>query len=406
MPILVGFFARLTNPIPNLFMSSFIHDKNCGVDGLTFDDVLLLPGYADFFRDTAETSVVLTDTIKLNIPVFSSPMDTVTEAAMAIAMASSGGIGVIHRSMSIEDQVANLKAVKSAISDNPSKAVDNDGNLLCATAIGASPDFEDRVKALVEAGTDLFVIDTAQGFAEYIINYTKSIKAQTTIPVMAGNIVTYDGAMALCEAGADILRVGMGPGSICTTRIVTGVGVPQLTAVSEVKRAVMDYELKTGRKVKVVADGGIKQIGDIAKAIAFGADAVMLGSLLAGFDECPGETLSLDGKLFKYYRGMGSIGAMQKGGAARYGQAGNPVNRLVAEGVEGMVAHKGVVEDFLFQIKGGLKSSCYNIGGRNLQEFQDKVKYVKITSASFRESMPHSISVVSGGKSFLGRVGD
>ncbi len=387
-------------------MSSFIDTKNCGVEGLTFDDVLLLPGFADFYRDTVTTEVFLHPTIKLNLPVLSSPMDTVTESTMAITMASNGGLGVIHRSMTIADQVKNLTEVKSFVSENPDRAVDSQGRLLCATAVGASPDFEDRIKALIEAETDLFVLDTAQGFAQYIIDYIKTIKSMTAIPVMAGNIVTYDGAMALMEAGADILRVGMGPGSICTTRIVTGVGVPQLTAISEVKRAVMDFEIKTGRAIKVIADGGIKQIGDIAKAIAFGADAVMLGSLLAGFDQCPGELITLEGKSYKFYRGMGSIGAMQKGGAARYGQTGNSAKKLVAEGVEGIVGYKGDVEDFLFQINGGLKSACYNIGGKNLTEFQDKVKYVEITSASFRESMPHSINIVSGGNSFLGRITD
>ena len=301
--------------------NSIQHDKNCNIDGLTFDDILLLPGYTDFFREIATTEVQLTTNIRLKIPVFSSPMDTVTEAAMAIAIAKMGGMGIIHRSMSIPDQVEQLKLVKNTVLgvDIETQATTKKGMLLCGTAIGASPDFEERVSALADAGTDLFVLDTAQGFAQYIIEYIKTIKTITNIPVMAGNVVTYAGAMALIKAGADILRVGMGPGSICTTRIVTGVGVPQLTAISEVKRAVLD----SGSGVKVIADGGIKQIGDIAKAIAFGADAVMLGSLLAGFDQCPGETLDFDGQKYKYYRGMGSIGAMQKGGAARYGQAGD-----------------------------------------------------------------------------------
>jgi IMP dehydrogenase len=384
--------------------NSLQHDKNCNIDGLTFDDVLLLPGYTDFFREISTTDVQLSANIKLKIPVFSSPMDTVTESAMAIAIAKMGGIGIIHRSMSIADQVEQLKLVKNTVLDIDieTQATNNKGMLLCGTAVGASPDFEERVRALADAGTDLFVLDTAQGFAQYIIEYIKTIKSLTNIPVMGGNVVTYEGAMALIEAGADILRVGMGPGSICTTRIVTGVGVPQLTAISEVKRAVLD----SGVDVKVIADGGIKQIGDIAKAIAFGADAVMLGSLLAGFDQCPGETIEFNEQKYKLYRGMGSIGAMQKGGAARYGQVGNDAKRLVAEGVEGMVKHKGDVEDFLFQIQGGLKSACYNIGGRNLQEFQKKVKYIKISTASFLESMPHSINIVSGGTSFMGRVSD
>jgi IMP dehydrogenase len=384
--------------------NSFQHDKNCNIDGLTFDDILLLPGYTDFFREIVTTEVQLAPNIKLNIPVFSSPMDTVTESAMAISIAKMGGMGIIHRSMSIANQVEQLKIVKNTVLgiDIETQSTNNKSMLLCGTAVGASPDFEERVRALSDAGTDLFVLDTAQGFAQYIIDYIKTIKTISNVPVMGGNVVTYEGAMALIQAGADILRVGMGPGSICTTRIVTGVGVPQLTAISEVKRAVLD----SGSNVKVIADGGIKQIGDIAKAIAFGADAVMLGSLLAGFDQCPGETLEFDGNKYKFYRGMGSIGAMQKGGAARYGQGGNNAKNLVAEGVEGMVRHKGNVEDFLFQIQGGLKSACYNIGGRNLAEFQSKVKYIKISTASFSESMPHSINIVSGGNSFIGRVSD
>ncbi len=382
--------------------NSFQQDKNCNIEGLTFDDILLLPGYTDFFREIVTTDVELTANIKLKIPIFSSPMDTVTEASMAIAMAKMGGMGIIHRSMSITDQVNELKLVKNTVLniDEHAQATNNKGILLCGTAVGASPDFEERVSALANAGTDLFVLDTAQGFAQYILDYIKTIKTITDIPIMAGNVVTYEGAIALIEAGANILRVGMGPGSICTTRIVTGVGVPQLTAISEVKRAVLDSK----SDVKVIADGGIKQIGDIAKAIAFGADAVMLGSLLAGFDQCPGETIELDNQKYKFYRGMGSIGAMQKGGAARYGQVGDNTKKLVAEGVEAMVKHKGNVENFLFQIQGGLKSACYNIGGRNLQEFQQKVKYIKISTASFSESMPHSINVISSGNSFVSRV--
>ncbi len=386
--------------------NSTIFTRSSNLEGLTFDDVLLLPGFTDFFRDTASTATTLTNNIKLGIPVISSPMDTVTESVMAISMANNGGIGVIHRSMSIEDQVNEVLAVKSFGDIAEGASVDANGKLLVATAVGASPDFEDRIKALVQAGTDLFVLDTAQGFAQYIIDYIKVIKNLTKIPVLGGNIVTFEGAMALMEAGADMLRVGMGPGSICTTRIVTGVGVPQLTAISEVKRAVVEFESRTGKNIKVIADGGIKQIGDIAKALAFGADAVMLGSLLAGFYQCPGETITFDNQQFKLYRGMGSIGAMQKGGAARYGQTGASAKKLVAEGVEGMVKHKGDVEDFLFQIKGGLKSALYNIGGKDIQEFQSKVKYIKITTATFRESMPHSINIVSGGSSFLGRVED
>jgi IMP dehydrogenase len=384
-------------------MQSYQESKNCGVKGLTFDDILLLPGYVDFYREEVTLELQLHN-LKLKLPVLSSPMDTVTESDMAISMAKMGGIGMIHRSMSVDDQLEQINLVKSHKDfDKELASTDVDGRLVCGAAVGVGPDFEERVRRLIEAKIDLIVIDTAHGFAKFILDSVRYIKSQTSlIPILAGNITTYEAANALIEAGADLLRVGMGPGSICTTRIVTGVGVPQLSAISEVKRAVDE----SGKDIKVIADGGIKQIGDIAKAIAFGADAVMIGSLLAGFEECPGDTIELDGRKFKFYRGMGSVKAMQKGGAARYGQASTPSSKLVAEGVEGMVKYKGPVEDFLYQISGGLKSSCYYIGGKTLQEFQSKVKYIKISPASFQESMPHSISLVSGGSSFLGRVSD
>jgi IMP dehydrogenase len=380
-------------------MSSFINTKNSGLTGLTFDDVLLLPGFTDFSRSEVDLSVQLHKNLTLKIPVISSPMDTVTESAMAMAMANNGGIGVLHRSLTPEDQIIKLKAVKSFGPTGENPALDSKGRLLCGAAVGAGSDLEERVKLLIENEVDLIVIDSGNGWSKFIIDALKYIKTQTsTIPVMAGNITSFDGATALIDAGADILRVGMGPGSICTTRIVTGVGVPQLTAVSEAKRAVIE----SGKDVKVIADGGIKQIGDIAKAIAFGSDAVMLGSLLAGFNECPGDIVEVEGKMFKLYRGMGSVAAMKKGGAARYGQNSGAIEKkLVAEGVEGLVAFKGSVDDFIFQIQGGVRSSCYNIGGKTLKEFQDKVKYVQITAASYGESMPHGVNITSGGASFL-----
>jgi IMP dehydrogenase len=372
--------------------------KNAMMEGLTFDDILLLPGYADFWREEVSLSVQMHNSLKLNLPVFSSPMDTVTEENMAVVIAQNGGIGIVHRSMSGEAQAALVQRVKVGEVQKNS-AVDAQNRLVCGAAVGVGEDFEARVKALIEAEVDLFVVDTAHGHAKFIIDAVKFIKTQTKIPVMAGNITTFQAAMDLMDAGANILRVGMGPGSICTTRIVTGVGVPQLTAISEVKRAITESK----KHVTLVADGGIKQIGDIAKAIAFGADAVMLGGLLAGFDQSPGEVVEAQNQKYKVYRGMGSAKAMSEGSAARYGQAGIEASKLVSEGVEGLVKYKGDVNNFLYQIGGGLRSSCYYIGAKTISEFQSKVQFVKITPASFGESMPHSISITQGGASFLGK---
>jgi IMP dehydrogenase len=376
---------------------SLLEQKNSNILGLTFDDILLLPGFSNFWREEVDISVELTPTIKLKLPVLSSPMDSVTTSQMAIAMAQNGGLGVIHRSMSIEDQVKIVTEVKAA-KTNETSAVDSSGRLLASGAVGVGDDLESRVRALVEAGIDLLVIDTAHGHVQFILDAIKSIKSWfPDVSLMAGNITTTEAALDLIEAGADILRVGMGPGSICTTRIVTGMGVPQLTAISLVKEGI----IQSGKKVTLIADGGIKQLGDIAKAIAFGADGVMLGSLLAGYDQSPGEIKQVNGMQCKIYRGMGSARAMSEGSAARYGQVGVESAKLVSEGVEALVKYKGDVENFLYQIKGSLKSSCYYIGGKNLQEFQSKAKYVQITTAGYSESMPHSITITEAGSSFI-----
>jgi len=353
--------------------------------GLTFDDVLLLPGYADFKRSEVDLSTKLTDGINLSLPIISSPMDTVTEEKMVVAMASNGGLGIIHRNLTPAVEANMVRKVKAI-----------DKKLLVGAALGAGRDFEKRLGALIEAKADVLVVDSGHGATEYIVEAVREIKKTTDIPVMAGNVATYEGAKILIEAGADILRVGMGPGSICTTRIVTGMGVPQLTAVSEAVRAAK------GTGVTVIADGGIRQIGDMAKALAMGADAVMLGSLLAGFDQSPGETTVISGKKFKQYRGMGSIAAMKKGGAERYGQKKDTdEKKLIAEGVESLVKYKGDVADFLYQIRGGLRSSFYYIGGKTLKEFQKQAKFIRITESSLRESHPHSVNIINGGGSYL-----
>jgi IMP dehydrogenase len=376
---------------------SLLEQKNCGSIGLTFEDILLLPGYADFWREEVDISTNLSPSVKLNLPIISTPMDTVTTTKMAIAMAQNGGMGVIHRSISVEAQANMIREVKNA-EVTPKSSVDKDGKLIVAGAVGVGSDLEDRIRALVEAGANILVLDTAHGHVKFIIDAIKLIKSiDSEVNIMAGNITTKEGALALIEAGVNILRVGMGPGSICTTRIVTGVGVPQLTAISMVKEGI----IQSGKNVTLVADGGIKQLGDIAKAIAFGADAVMLGSLLAGYDQSPGEIQNIDGSLYKSYRGMGSAKAMSEGSANRYGQAGVETKKLVSEGVEGLVRYKGDVEDFLYQINGSLRSSCYYIGGKNLKEFQSKSKFIQITPSGLSESMPHSITVTEAGSSFI-----
>lgn len=369
------------------------------LEGITFDDILLLPNYTDFKRRDVDLSVSLHPKINLKIPIISSPMDTVTEEDMAIEMAKNGGLGIIHRNLRIEKQAEMIKNVKTQISNVKSEtaSVDEKGRLLVGTAIGAGPDFKERLKAVVKSEVDLVVLDSGHGFSKFIIETLRFIKKNyPELPVMAGNIATFEGAKALVENGADILRVGMGPGSICTTRVVTGMGVPQLTAVYNAVKATE----KT--KVTIVADGGIRQPGDIAKALAFGADAVMLGSLLAGTKEAPGETIKLGNTIYKEYRGMGSIKSMKKGGAERYGQKQETdEKKLIAEGVEGLVPYKGKVSDLLYQLTGSLKSSFYYIGARNIKEFYKKAKFIKISRAGLLESHPHSIKVVNGGGNYL-----
>lgn len=352
--------------------------------GLTFDDILLLPNYANFKRSEVDISTKLHPTIVLKLPIISSPMDTVTESAMARAMAMAGGLGIIHRNLSVNEQATHVSSIKK-------------DKLLVGAAVGVGSDMNERVKALIQASVDMIVIDSGHGHTKFIIDAVKQIKSHyPQAVVLAGNVATFEGARALVKAGADILRVGMGPGSICTTRVITGMGVPQLFAIEEAVRATI------GTKATVVADGGIRQIGDIAKALAFGAAAVMLGSLLARFDESPGKIVTKNGKKFKSYRGMGSIAAMKKGGAERYGQARETEEKkLIAEGVEGLVPYQGDVESFLHQIEGSLRSSFYYLGSKNLEEFFAKSKAIVITQASLSESHPHTVLIEDTGKNYF-----
>ncbi len=371
------------------------------MDGLTFDDLLLLPNYTDFPREQADLTTKLHSTITLKLPILSSPMDTVTESDMAMAMAANGGLGIIHRNLQIPAQKKMVEMVKKAkIADKTIASLDAKGRYLVGAAIGAGADMEERVRELIDAGVDVIVVDSGHGHSQYILDCVSFIKKnfKNKVVVMAGNVATYEGAKAMMKAGADILRVGVGPGSICTTRVVTGMGVPQVTALMEVARAVK------GSKVTFVADGGIRQMGDMAKAIATGASAVMLGSMLAGYMQSPGEEVDVGEKRYKRYRGMGSVGAMQKGGAERYGQnMKTEAKKLIAEGVEGLVPFKGNVSDFLYQATGALKSSFYYLGSKTMKEFHAKAKFVRITQASLQESHPHTLSsITDAGGTYMG----
>ncbi len=466
--------------------------------GLTFDDVLLIPAKSEIIPRQVNTATKITKDITLNIPIISAAMDTVTECRMAIAMAREGGMGIIHKNMSIErqaeevdkvkrsengvivnpfflspqhkvtdalelmrkykisgvpicegkklvgiltnrdirfiknydveissvmtsdrlitapvgttlsqakeilmqhkveklpivDEYGNLKGlitikdIEKAI-QYPMSARDNQGRLLCAAAVGATNDLLERASALVSAGVDVLSIDSAHGHSLNIYNALKKLKAAfPSVPVIAGNIATPEAAEYLIDAGADCVKVGIGPGSICTTRVVAGIGVPQITAVYEVACVASKYN------IPVIADGGIKYSGDITKAIAAGANVVMLGSLFAGCEESPGESEIYQGRRFKVYRGMGSLAAMKDGSKDRYFQEGQ--SKLVPEGVEGRVPYKGTLSDTIFQLIGGLRSGMGYCGAATIFDLQTNGRFVQITGAGLRESHPHDISI-------------
>ncbi|MGQ3675275.1 IMP dehydrogenase [Xanthobacter sp. TB0139] len=477
-------------------------------EGLTFDDVLLQPGPSEVMPGQVELTTRLTNTITLNLPIISAAMDTVTEARLAIAMAQAGGIGVIHRNLSIEEQAEQVRLVKKYESgmvvnpvtiypDNtlsealavmkehgisgipvvergtggvdgrlvgiltnrdvrfahnpaqrvaelmtkeklitvrkgevsqeeakrllhqyriekllvvdeaercvglitvkdmekavayPNAAKDEHGRLRVAAASTVGEDGFTRAEKLIEAGVDLLVVDTAHGHSSKVLDQVRRIKqVSPTTQILAGNVATYDGTRALIDAGADAVKVGIGPGSICTTRIVAGVGVPQLTAVMDAVEAAADTN------TPVIADGGIKYSGDLAKALAAGASAAMVGSLLAGTEESPGEVFLYQGRSYKAYRGMGSVGAMARGSADRYFQAEvRDTLKLVPEGVEGQVAYKGPVGAVLHQLAGGLRAAMGYVGGRTLPEFREKAQFVRISAAGLRESHVHDVII-------------
>ena len=369
-------------------------------EGYTFDDLLLVPAHSTVVPAHVDLSTQLTPRLRLKLPILSAAMDTVTEAAMASALAKAGGLGILHKNMSIEAQAAMVRAVKSTAVDHPSTAaVDDQGRLLVGAAVGVSSETMDRVKALVDAEVDVIAVDSAHGHSQGVIATIAALHAAfPTLTLIGGNIVTAEAAHDLIKAGASILKVGVGPGSICTTRIVAGVGVPQITAVNDV------YQVAKAAGVSVIADGGIKFSGDIVKALAAGADAVMLGGLLAGCEETPGDVIDVYGKKVKTYMGMGSLTAMQKGSSDRYFQGGQKeLSKLVPEGIEATVPFKGPIADVLYQMMGGLRSGMGYCGCANLSDLKTEARFVKITNAGLNESHPHDVDNVKEAPNYRGR---
>ena len=477
-----------------------MEDKLVKQEGLTFDDVLLIPDYSQVLPKEVQVESRITKNIKLNIPVLSAAMDTVTEARMGIAMAREGGLGIIHKNMSVKEQAEEVDKVKRSesgvivnpfhlnpddkvyqaeelmsryhisgvpiVDENkklvgiltnrdlrfeqdysqpvknvmtseglvtaevgtsleeskeilqkhkieklplvddenilkglitikdiekaekyPNSAKDDNGRLLAGAAVGIGGDTDERIKALVEAEVDILVIDTAHGHSSKVIDKVKEVKEQygEKVDIIAGNVATGKATKALIEAGADGVKVGVGPGSICTTRVVAGVGVPQVSAIYDAAKAADEYD------VPVIADGGIKYSGDVVKALAAGASTVMLGSLLAGTEEAPGEKVIYKGRSYKVYRGMGSIEAMKEGSKDRYFQ--DDEKKLVPEGIEGRVAYKGEVADTIYQLVGGLRSGMGYCGTKDIKTLRTEAKFTKITSAGLQESHPHDVKI-------------
>jgi len=368
---------------------------------LTFDDVLLRPNYSGFDRQEISLDTKLTKNITLAAPLVSAPMDTVTEAGLAIALAELGGIGIIHRNLSVADQVKEVKKVKAK-------------KLLVGAAVGSSPGYEDRVKQLVAAKIDVLLVDSAHGHAVKVIAALKYIKKHYTVDVIAGSIATKEGAQALIDAGADGLRVGMGPGAICSTRIISGMGVPQMTAILDVASVAKKHG------VPVIADGGIVNSGDVVKALAAGASTIMMGRMFAATKEAPGKVVELppgqvpgrfqnilDGSTsytFKEYRGMGSLAAMQQGlkvsSEDEFHGKNYTGDTLIAEGVEGLVPCSGTVKQLVGQFVGGIHSGMYYVGSKNLTDLCRDAQFIRITQASLSESHPHDLFITNTGGNY------
>jgi IMP dehydrogenase len=476
--------------------------------GITFDDVLLEPGYSDVVPRDVDVRTQLTRSIHLNLPILSSPMDTVTESDLAIALAQEGGLGIIHKNLSVPDQTREVDKVKRSengiitdpitlppdetvgtakrimaqnkisgvpitvngflkgiltrrdlrfltndeqrlsevmthnnlvtaaehttletaeriltenkveklllvdenyklkglitikdidkLANFPKACKDPRGRLRVGAAVGVH-DFE-RAESLIKAGVDVLVVDSAHGHSSNVIETVVEIKRRFAIEVIAGNVATTDGALALAKAGADAVKVGIGPGSICTTRVISGVGVPQITAIYQAAQALKD------RGLPIIADGGIRYSGDITKALAAGAHGVMLGSLLAGLAESPGQMIIYKGRSFKTYRGMGSIGAMMSGSSDRYRQVNNTGGKLVPEGVEGRVPYKGQLAPFIYQLVGGLRAGMGYCGARNIEELRTRTRFILVSGASVQESHPHDIAITQEAPNYSSRA--
>ena len=368
---------------------SFIEEK-IALEGLTFDDVLLVPAYSAVLPREVSLSSRFTKNITLNIPFVSAAMDTVTESPMAVAIALEGGIGVIHKNMTIERQAAEVRRVKETAvpGDKAQACTGPDGRLRVAAGIGVTPDAVERARALVGAGVDALVIDSAHGHSKGVLDQLARVKAALPgIDIVVGNIATAEAGLMLARAGADAVKVGIGPGSICTTRIVAGVGVPQITAIYEVANALK------GSGIPVIADGGLRYSGDCVKAFAAGGDCVMCGSMFAGTLESPGEVIEVDGVKFKTYRGMGSIDAMNAGSKDRYFQSGETqAKKLVPEGIVGRVAYKGTLEDTVYQLVGGLRSGMGYCGAADIEALK-QARFTKVTASGMAESHPHDITI-------------
>lgn len=369
--------------------------------GLTYGDVLLMPQYSQVIPKNVTTNSRLTKTIKLNIPIISAAMDTVTEADMAIAMALNGGVGFIHKNLSIEQQVSHVAKVKSYvvnIAKYPLANVDSSNKLVVGAAVSIANNNIERVQALINVGVDVITIDSAHGDSLNVISAIKNIKDKfPKIQLVAGNVATKSGAKHLIHAGVDAIKVGIGPGSICTTRIISGVGVPQLSAISEV------YKYAKRKNIPIIADGGIRYSGDITKALAAGADCVMLGGLLAATSESPGKVITVGGKKYKSYVGMGSMAAMKRGSSDRYFQNNVDASKLVPEGVEASLKFKGSVSDILYQLIGGLRSGMGYCGAQNINELKKKAKFVGITISGYNESHVHHLDSIKDAPNYHGK---
>ncbi|SYX09046.1 Inosine-5'-monophosphate dehydrogenase,inosine 5'-monophosphate dehydrogenase,L-lactate dehydrogenase (FMN-dependent) and related alpha-hydroxy acid dehydrogenases,inosine-5'-monophosphate dehydrogenase,IMP dehydrogenase / GMP reductase domain [Chlamydia poikilotherma] len=353
-------------------------------EALTFDDVLLVPQYSDVLPQDTCLASSISGSLPLTIPILSAAMDSVTELSMARAMTVAGGLGIVHKNMDTSAQVSIVKQIKSQSS-----------SLVVGGAVGIGQEGLERADALVEVGIDALVVDTAHGHSKLVLDTALTIKKNyPSVTLIVGNIVSRAAALCLAEIGVDAVKVGIGPGSICTTRIISGVGLPQLTAVIDVSEALRDSS------VRVIADGGMRYSGDIVKALAAGAHCVMLGSMLAGTDETPGEVVRINEQAYKTYRGMGSLGAMKRGSAERYFQKNN-AKKFVPEGVEGLVPYKGSLDDVLYQILGGIRSGMGYLGAHNLEELRQNAVFARITHSGRAESHIHNLQHIQHAPNYL-----